>query len=856
MLTNNFNDLRNSPTSNLVSKMSTSLNAESRIFSSSAISSELYRSLLSFDTKLIPKNALIQSSTLSIKPTFHYYYSTESNNFITLVEANPSNPQSLTNSDFNKFNSEIIDSTDRILLDGYIGQFLDLPFNDFGLTKINKIGFTNIGLITGRDLLGGTQSDNREDIMFSFTSSNYPQTSFHPNLKVVYTLSPGCGNGVLETPEECDDSGVNANFDQCNESCALTYCGDSVLQTPNGKGLGGILNYGYEECDDGNQIDNDACSNNCVITNNPNTCLNKNKCEDYNSDLVACSNDPCGFGDCNILGDLCRGPSCSNGRLDLNEFCDGGSTSCYNQQGYLGTADCNLQCTNIHTCNPIQSCGDGKINGQEICDDGLSLNGDPLQCNSDCTGQTPASCSNGVLEIGEQCDDGNTNNGDNCRNNCVNNTCGDGYFNYLSEQCDDSNTNNADYCKNDCKINTVCTSTTCTIKIPSVSLDGFIRAESINGNNGGFDNLRALSAGSYVNQYSSLPLMQLRNAQTLTNNNEITRIILPFKTSLIPTTINIQSAKVEIHQSVMSANASPSSLNYIKLAKIDLLAPPNFGMSDYSKFTTLSPISVPIFQGSSGINNLALSELSWINRGGNAWTVLGIRGGYDITGLVPGTDAILQINYHPADGNYATYPTPQLVITFPAGCNNGIIDAGEQCEPIGKKTNCDAGYGAAGTKICNSSCQWGTCVRNPPTSGACFLPDTMISTENGKAMIKDIKEGDVVVSYNEVSNKMESNKVTKVFKHQTESYLIINGKLKVTPNHPIFVNNQWQEIGSANIGDNIRTLNNGEETIFSIKQIKNSVEVFNLQVENNHNYFAEDFLVHNKGPLPPGSDIV
>jgi hypothetical protein len=148
------------------------------------------------------------------------------------------------------------------------------------------------------------------------------------------------------------------------------------------------------------------------------------------------------------------------------------------------------------------------------------------------------------------------------------------------------------------------------------------------------------------------------------------------------------------------------------------------------------------------------------------------------------------------------------------------------------------------TRTCPYGCLSGKC-KPAPGGGTCFLPDTMITTQNGDKMIKDIKVGDVVTSYNEVSNRIESNKVTELYTRETDSYLLINGKLKVTSNHPMFVNGKWMEIGRAKVGDKLKTLN-GEEKIFSIKEVKGSVEVFNLEVEKSHTYYAQGYLAHNK----------
>jgi hypothetical protein len=44
------------------------------------------------------------------------------------------------------------------------------------------------------------------------------------------------------------------------------FCGDGILQTPNTEGAGGPANNGVEDCDDGNAVNTDACSNSCAWT--------------------------------------------------------------------------------------------------------------------------------------------------------------------------------------------------------------------------------------------------------------------------------------------------------------------------------------------------------------------------------------------------------------------------------------------------------------------------------------------------------------------------------------------------------------------------------------------------------------
>src|SRR4030095_9195685 len=69
-----------------------------------------------------------------------------------------------------------------------------------------------------------------------------------------------CGDGSRDTAcgEQCDD-GNTVNSDACTNACTNARCGDGILQTS-----------GYEEdvvgeqCDDGNTDNSDACTTNCT----------------------------------------------------------------------------------------------------------------------------------------------------------------------------------------------------------------------------------------------------------------------------------------------------------------------------------------------------------------------------------------------------------------------------------------------------------------------------------------------------------------------------------------------------------------------------------------------------------------
>jgi cysteine-rich repeat protein len=185
-----------------------------------------------------------------------------------------------------------------------------------------------------------------------------------------------CGDGELDPGEECDD-GNTVDEDACTASCHKARCGD------------GIVHEGVEECDDGNDIAFDACTTDCRL------------------------------------------PRCGDGILQAGEECDDGN------------ADPGDACTN--SCM-LARCGDGIVRtGVEACDDGNDVNDDG--CTNDCA---LPSCGDGIVQPGEQCDDGNMSNADDCLNTCLAASCGDGFVQRGVEACDDGDRDDNDACLSDC----------------------------------------------------------------------------------------------------------------------------------------------------------------------------------------------------------------------------------------------------------------------------------------------------------------------------------------------------------------------------------------------------------------------
>ena len=62
-----------------------------------------------------------------------------------------------------------------------------------------------------------------------------------------------CGDTRISGDEECDD-GNTVDDDACTNACLNAACGDGILRLDLSEGMAG-----YEACDDGNRVDGEGC---------------------------------------------------------------------------------------------------------------------------------------------------------------------------------------------------------------------------------------------------------------------------------------------------------------------------------------------------------------------------------------------------------------------------------------------------------------------------------------------------------------------------------------------------------------------------------------------------------------------
>ena len=103
--------------------------------------------------------------------------------------------------------------------------------------------------------------------------------------------------------------------------------------------------------------------------------------------------------DTNDTGDTYVDPNCGNGRIDVNEVCDGNSIPCAQLAGAPknGNAVCASNCMSWD-----------KSGCYDVADDSGSADADSIE-----------NCGNGIVDEDEECDDGNKTSGDGCSKYCM-----------------------------------------------------------------------------------------------------------------------------------------------------------------------------------------------------------------------------------------------------------------------------------------------------------------------------------------------------------------------------------------------------------------------------------------------------
>jgi hypothetical protein len=146
-----------------------------------------------------------------------------------------------------------------------------------------------------------------------------------------------------------------------------------------------------------------------------------------------------------------------------------------------------------------------------------------------------------------------------------------------------------------------------------------------------------------------------------------------------------------------------------------------------------------------------------------------------------------------------------------------------------------------------------------PPHGECFPAGTPITLPNGETRaIEQLGVGDWVLSYEQSTQTLvPAEVVQRVVRPRADSFVLINGRLLATDNHPFYADGRWVQAGTLQVGAALLEARDLDPTVgvalalepARVTQLVAStgpVTTYNLEVAVQHSYFAAGFLVHDR----------
>ncbi len=210
------------------------------------------------------------------------------------------------------------------------------------------------------DLLCVPDADDDADAESDFSPDTAVDVDADAGVETEAAVSPVCGNGDVETGEECDD-GNDDDTDACVSGCRNAFCGD------------GFILAGTEDCEGASVT---SCATACGTVGT--------------QSCVACR-----WAACAPPAEICNGldDDCANGPDDGFSCVVAASTSCVASCGSTGTQSCSAACEWEACVPPAETCDGTDNDCDTTCDNGFGCcRGRTRSCTTSCGSTGSQTC--------------------------------------------------------------------------------------------------------------------------------------------------------------------------------------------------------------------------------------------------------------------------------------------------------------------------------------------------------------------------------------------------------------------------------------------------------------------------------
>ena len=138
----------------------------------------------------------------------------------------------------------------------------------------------------------------------------------------------------------------------------------------------------------------------------------------------------------------------------------------------------------------------------------------------------------------------------------------------------------------------------------------------------------------------------------------------------------------------------------------------------------------------------------------------------------------------------------------------------------------------------------------------CFVAGTLIATQTGLVSIEEIRVGDLVWAFDEVTGWVGLKEVRRTFSRTSTNLIRVyvdDKAIETTDEHPFWIHGTgWVQAGMIEVGDTLKTYSNQIVYVSAIEKIAGKFKVYNLEVSQWHTFLVTELglLVHNNcGPM-------
>lgn len=137
------------------------------------------------------------------------------------------------------------------------------------------------------------------------------------------------------------------------------------------------------------------------------------------------------------------------------------------------------------------------------------------------------------------------------------------------------------------------------------------------------------------------------------------------------------------------------------------------------------------------------------------------------------------------------------------------------------------------------------------TIRACFTGDTLVSTPSGYKKIADMAKGDLVLSFDENRQIIESTVSGAYYSGDQPTIKVMTNagdSVEGTANHAILTSRGYLRIDQLSVGEIVYIMKNNQPTptmVSAIWPTGQTKPVYDIEVNDTHTFMADNFLVHN-----------